>query len=79
MKIGSSFCDNNSKRRTSFKGVPTDYVKIPEAVGKLGKIANEYIHSPEQRLFLGLSTLCIRPILDMKYADEDKTSTRKEF
>lgn len=75
MKISSSF--NNSAdvngQHVSFKGVvPANPKYIPEAVGKLGKVAGEYINTPEQKLFLATSALMFQPLIDLKYAQEDQ-------
>lgn len=75
MKISSSF--NNSAdvngQHVSFKGaVPANPKYIPEVVGKLGKVAGEYINTPEQKLFLATSALMFQPLIDLKYAQEDQ-------
>lgn len=73
MKISSSFNkqDRNINSPT-FKGVPPKPKYIPEIIGTLGKYAGEYVDSPEQRLFLALATIAFKPLIDLKYADEDK-------
>ena len=73
MKI-SSTPFNNSKvdPKLNFRAIPNKVVYIPEVLGKLGKTAGEYISMPEQKLFLALSALVLQPLIDIKYADEDK-------
>ena len=56
----------------SFKALPTNYKRIPESVAKLGKIVGEYVNSPEQKLFLATSALMFQPLVDLKFAEEDK-------
>ena len=73
MKINSSFKTNESSKNVqSFKGVPANPVILPEFVGKIGKIAGETIRTPEQKLLLALGALFIQPLIDLKFADEDK-------
>lgn len=73
MKISSSFYNTNSRNNShSFKGVPANPCYIPEIIGRMGKFAGKYIDSPEQRLFLALATLMFKPLIDLKYAREDK-------
>ncbi|MBQ4122885.1 hypothetical protein IJD44_04080 [bacterium] len=73
MKISSSFNKNDRNISSpAFKAVPPNPRYIPEFVGKIGKYAGEYIDSPEQRLFLALATIAFKPLIDLKYADEDK-------
>ncbi len=73
MKISSSFNNiDRSKTCQSFKGIPQNPKIFPDFIGKIGKTAGEYISMPEQRLFLALTALAIQPLIDLKYADEDK-------
>ncbi len=73
MKISSSFNNIDSKQSyQSFKGVPPNPKYIPEIIGKLGKVAGEYINTPEQKLFLATSALMFQPLIDLKYAKEDQ-------
>lgn len=73
MKISSSFnYKNRNNIPQSFKGVPPTYKKIPEVIGNLGKLAGEYVHAPEQKLFLATTALMIVPLIDLKFAEEDK-------
>lgn len=73
MKISSSF--NNKQRNNipqSFKGVPPTYKKIPETLGNIGKLAGEYVRAPEQKLFMATTALMLVPLIDLKFAEEDK-------
>ena len=73
MKICSSFnTDRNNNTYQSFKGVPPNPKYIPEFIGNLGKLAGEYINTPEQKLFLAISALTFQPLIDLKYAQDDK-------
>ena len=73
MKISSSFYKQDRNTDSpSFKSVPPNPRYIPEFIGTLGKYAGEYIDSPEQRLFLALATIAFKPLIDLKYADDDK-------
>ncbi|MBQ3640888.1 hypothetical protein II906_03050 [bacterium] len=57
----------------SFKSVPAiPKHYIPEPIGNVGKIVGEYINVPEQKLFLATSALLLHPLIDLKFADEDK-------
>ena len=73
MKISSSFktIDSN-KSYQSFKGVPPNPKYIPEVLGNLGKLAGDYISMPEQKLFMATTALMLQPLIDLKYAEEDK-------
>lgn len=73
MKISSSFktIDRN-KSYQSFKGVPPNPKYIPEVLGNLGKLAGDYISMPEQKLFMATTALMLQPLIDLKYAEEDK-------
>ena len=57
---------------TSFNGVPDNPKYIPELVGNIGKVVGEYVNAPEQKLFLATSALLFQPLIDLKFADEDK-------
>ncbi len=73
MKISSSFNkigEGHSKQ--SFKGIPEKPIYIPNIVGKIGKVVGEYVNTPEQKLFLATTALMFQPLLDLKYADEEK-------
>ncbi len=73
MKISStSFKKSNADPKVKFGAIPTNPVYLPNKVGDIGKIAGEYISMPEQKLFLALSALVLQPLIDIKYADEDK-------
>lgn len=73
MKISSSFnTDRNKNTYQSFKGVPPNPQYIPETLGNLGKLAGEYINTPEQKLFLAIAALTFQPLIDLKYAQDDK-------
>ena len=74
MKISSSFNTNDRNRNCqSFKkGVPSNPVILPEFVGKIGKVAGEYIRTPEQKLILATCALFIQPLMDLAFADKDK-------
>lgn len=73
MKISSSF-NYNRKNATekSFKGIPPTYTKIPEVIGNIGKLAGDYVSMPEQKLFLATTALMLQPLIDLKFAEEDK-------
>ena len=45
---------------------------MPNILGKIGKLAGEYVSMPEQKLFLATTALMFVPLIDLKYADEDK-------
>lgn len=72
MKISSSFYNKSSdnQNQISFKGVPQNPTYIPELLGNLGKVAGEYINTPEQKLFLSTAALAFQPRIDLKYAKE---------
>lgn len=74
MKISSSFDNTNNKcSKQSFKaGIPKKQVFLPNAVGTAGKVVNDYIGVPEQKLFMAATALIFVPMIDMMYADEDK-------
>ena len=70
MNIHSKYTDKCSYQ--SFKAVPPVYKKIPECIGNVGKYVGEYINAPEQRLLLASSALLFQPLIDLKFAEEDK-------
>ncbi len=73
MKISSSF--NNIDKKQSyqtFKGIPKNQKYFPNALGKIGKVVGEYVNTPEQKLFLATTALMFQPLIDLKFADEDK-------
>lgn len=74
MKISSSFnnIDENNFRQSFQKGIPDKQLYIPNAVGKLGKVVGEYVSTPEQKLFLATTALMFQPLIDLKFADDEK-------
>jgi len=73
MKISSSFNNIDGKKpNKSFHGIPAKPMYIPNAIGKLGKVVGEYVSTPEQKLFLASTALMFQPLIDLKFADEDK-------
>lgn len=73
MKISSSFNYNRKNvNQKSFKSIPPTYTKIPEVIGNIGKLAGDYVSMPEQKLFLATTALMIQPLIDLKFAEEDK-------
>ena len=74
MKISSSFYNryNNEVQPQSFKGIPKNPKFMPNLIGKMGKLAGEYVSMPEQKLFLATTALMFVPLIDLKFADEDK-------
>lgn len=74
MKISSSFnnINRNNTSSQSFKGIPKKPHYLPNIVGKMGKVAGEYVSMPEQKLFLATTALMFVPLIDLKFADEDK-------
>lgn len=74
MKISSSFnnINRNNSSPQSFKGIPAKPHYVPNIIGKMGKIAGEYVSMPEQKLFLATTALMFVPLIDLKFADEDK-------
>ena len=45
---------------------------IPESIGALGKVVGEHVAAPEQKLILALFALSLQPLIDLKFAEEDK-------
>ena len=73
MKINSApEIMGDTKSSQTFKGVPKNPKYIPEFVGNLGKVAGDYIRTPEQKLFLAFFALVFHPIMDLIFAQEDK-------
>jgi len=73
MKISSSFNTlDRRKNYQSFKGVPPNPKYLPELLGKAGKLVGEYISMPEQKLFMATTALLLQPLIDLKFAKEDK-------
>ena len=73
MNISSSFQNiSKSKPIQSIKKILPKQIVLPEAVGGIAKRAGNYINTPEQKMFLAASTLMITPLLDLKFADDDK-------
>lgn len=70
MNIHSKYTDKCSYQ--SFKAIPPVYKKIPEIVGNVGKYVGEYISMPEQKLLLASTALLFQPLIDLKFAEEDK-------
>ncbi len=73
MKISSSFSNTNrGLKNQSFKGIPKTPKYIPEFIGKIGKVAGEYISMPEQKLFLAATALMFQPLIDLKFANDEQ-------
>lgn len=70
MNIHSKYTDKCSY--PSFKALPPVYKKIPECIGNVGKYVGEYISTPEQKLLLASTALLFQPLVDLKFAEEDK-------
>ena len=74
MKI-SSFpykSDKNNYSCPSFKSFPQHPKYFPEIMATIAKVGGEYISMPEQRLFLAVTALFMQPLIDLKFAPEDK-------
>lgn len=71
INLASQYTDK-SKQNQSFKAIPQKRIILPEPVGEIAKRAGYYINTPEQKLFLAASTLMLTPLLDLKFADDDK-------
>lgn len=52
--------------------IPEPKLIIPESIGKAGKVVGEYFNAPEQKLFLATTALMFQPLIDLKFADDDK-------
>ncbi len=72
MKISSSLESKTSSPKQSFKGIPRNPKYLPNIFGKIGKAAGEYISMPEQKLFLATTALMFQPLIDLKFADDEK-------
>lgn len=74
MKVSSSFQKENinSAKNASFKAIPNSPLYLPKVIGEIGKAAGEYINTPEQKLFLATTALMLQPLVDLKFADDDK-------
>lgn len=72
MKISSSLENRKTTPEQSFKGIPRNPKYLPNIIGKIGKAAGEYISMPEQKLFLAATALTFQPLIDLKFADEEK-------
>ena len=73
MKICSSF-ESKIKNRTcqTFKGLPANPIYLPECMGKAAEAAEKYISIPEQKLLMSLAAVLFLPMIDLKFAHEDK-------
>lgn len=56
----------------SFKGVPPNPKYYSETLAKLGKLAGEYVSTPEQKMFMATTALMLQPLVDLKFADDDQ-------
>ena len=75
MKINQFPYNNTDKKpsyQQSFKSIPPNPKYIPEFIGKIGKVAGEYVSMPEQKLFLATTALMLTPLIDLKFAQEDQ-------
>lgn len=73
MKINiSSNKTDSGQSLQSFKALPQNPRYYPEALAKLGKLAGEYISMPEQKMFAATTALMLQPLMDLKFADDDK-------
>ena len=73
MKVSSSYERKDGiSSYLSFKGIPANPKYLPNAVGKIGKLVGEYVSTPEQKLFLATTALMFQPLIDLKFADEEK-------
>lgn len=73
MKISSS-TNMNGKKNTSqsFKGIPVKPIFIPELLGDIGRNVGANIGGAEQKLILASTAVFLRPLIDLKFAEEDK-------
>ncbi|MBQ9245868.1 hypothetical protein IJ182_06345 [bacterium] len=73
MKICSR-CKNNNINATkpAFKAIPSKPIFIPECVGELGKRVGKYVNTPEQKLLMAITALSLQPLIDLKFADDEK-------
>ena len=73
MKIRSSFESKiNNKTSQTFKGLSATTKYVPNCFAKAAQVAEKYISTPEQKLILTLSSLLFLPLIDLKFANEDK-------
>lgn len=63
---------DGTKNRQSFKRIPNKPLYIPDKVGDAAKVLGEYINAPEQKLFLATTALMFQPLIDLKFAEDDK-------
>lgn len=59
-------------KRQSAKSISQKMIWLPERAGKIAKTAGEYINAPEQKLLLATTALLFQPLIDLKFAEEDK-------
>lgn len=73
MKISSSTNMNGNKTSSqSFKGIPVKQIIIPELLGDIGRNVGANIGGAEQKLILASTAVFLRPLIDLKFAEEDK-------
>lgn len=73
MRISSSLNTKDEKTsRQSFKGFPVKNVVLPEVLGDVSKLIGNNIGTPEQKLIVATTASFLRPLIDLKYAEEDK-------
>ena len=73
MKITSSTNMNGKTNYCqSFKGIPVKPVVINEILGDISRSAGTKISSAEQKLILASTAVFLRPLIDLKFAEEDK-------
>lgn len=73
MKVNPvAYNDNKGANGTSFKGMPVKTLIIPESLGRAAKLTGAYVNTPEQKLFLATTALMFTPLIDLKYARDDK-------
>lgn len=73
MKISSSTNMNgNNNKCQSYKGTPVKPIVIREIFGDLGRNVGANIGAAEQKLILASTAVLFRPLIDLKFAEEDK-------
>lgn len=74
MKINSFPQTTNREKYPdiSFKSIPANPKCVPEIFAKIAKVTGEYVRTPEQRLILAFTALLFQPLIDLKFAHEDK-------
>lgn len=73
MKINSSYKMNDSVSSSqSFKALPVKSIVLPEIVGDVGRYIGNNIGTPEKKVIIATTALLFRPLVDLKYAEEDK-------